>query len=90
VPTNTAIQGREARKEHAGRTELSHALPFPSENWHTSMQDARRHSSLGYLTPEEEYAAAVAARLGSPLTPVVAFTSAWAQTNVQDPRDANL
>lgn len=74
-----------------------------NQNWHTSLEDARRiieawrvdyntvrpHSSLGYRTPEE-YAAQVAARPASPPTPVVSFTSAWVQTDVQDPRNANL
>jgi putative transposase len=74
-----------------------------NQNWHTSLEDARRsieawrvdyntvrpHSSLGYLTPVE-YAASIAARPASPPTPVVSPTPAWAQTNVQEPRSANL
>jgi len=74
-----------------------------NQNWFTSLEDARQiieawrkdyntvrpHSSLGYLTPEE-YAAAVTARPASPPTPVVSVTSAWARTDVQEPRSANL
>jgi putative transposase len=74
-----------------------------NQNWHTSLADARRiieawrmdyntarpHSSLGYLTPEE-YAATVATRPASPPTPVVSHKPAWAQTDVQQPRSANL
>jgi len=74
-----------------------------NQNWFTSLEDARQiieawrkdyntvrpHSSLGYLTPRE-YAAAVAARPASPPTPVVSVTSAWARTDVQEPRSANL
>ena len=74
-----------------------------NQNWHTSLEDARRiieawrmdyntvrpHSSLGYLTPEE-YAAAVPARPASPPTPVFSVTTVWEQTDVQDPRSANL
>jgi len=74
-----------------------------NQNWHTSLEDARRtieawrvdyntvrpHSSLGYRTPEE-YAAAVTARPASPPTPVVSHSQAWDQTDVQDPRSANL
>jgi len=62
-----------------------------NQNWHTSLEDARRsieawrvdyntvrpHNSLGYLTPVE-YATRIAAR------------PAWAQTNVQESRSANL
>ena len=73
-----------------------------NQSWHTSLQDARRiieawrtdyntvrpHSSLGYLTPEE-YAAACAGRPASIPTPVASHTSAWAQTDVQQPRSAN-
>jgi putative transposase len=74
-----------------------------NQNWFTSLGDARRiieawrmdyntvrpHSSLGYLTPEE-YAAAIAARPASPPTPVVSITAVWEQTDVQQPRSANL
>jgi putative transposase len=74
-----------------------------NQNWHTSLEDARRtieawrvdyntvrpHSSLGYRTPEE-YAAAVAAQPASPPTPVVSLSQAWDQTDVQEPRSANL
>lgn len=74
-----------------------------NQNWHTSLGDARRiieawrmdynsvrpHSSLGYLTPEE-YATAVAVRPASPPTPVVSIASVGAQTEVQEPRSANL
>ena len=74
-----------------------------NQSWHTSLEDARQiieawrkdyntvrpHSSLGYRTPEE-YAAAVAARPASPPTPVVSITPVWEQTNVQEPRSANL
>jgi len=73
-----------------------------NQSWHTSLQDAqqsieawrvdyntvRPHSSLGYLTPEEY--AATAARPASTPTPVVPHTSAWVQTDVQQPRSANL
>ena len=74
-----------------------------NQNWHTSLQDARRiieawrvdyntarpHSSLGYLTPEE-YAATIVVRPASPPTPVVSVTQVWDQTDVQEPRSANL
>lgn len=74
-----------------------------NQSWHTSLEDARQiieawqkdyntvrpHSSLGYRTPEE-YAAAVAARPASPPTPVVSITPVWEQTDVQEPRSANL
>jgi len=74
-----------------------------NQSWHTSLDDARRsieawrtdyntvrpHSSLGYLTPVE-YAATVAARPASPPTPVVSPMPALAQTDVQQPRSANL
>jgi len=74
-----------------------------NQNWHTSLGDARRiieawrmdynsvrpHSSLRYLTPKE-YATAVAVRPASPPTPVVSIASVRAQTEVQEPRSANL
>jgi putative transposase len=74
-----------------------------NQSWHTSLEDARQsieawrldyntvrpHSSLGYLTPEE-YAATTATRPASPPTPVVCRTSAWAQTNMHQPRSVNL
>lgn len=74
-----------------------------NQDWHTSLEDARRtieawrvdyntvrpHSSLRYRTPKE-YAAAVAARPASPPTPVISLSQAWDQTDVQDPRSANL
>jgi putative transposase len=74
-----------------------------NQNWFVSLEDARRiieawradynavrpHSSLGYQTPEE-YAAEVATRPASPPTPVVSVTPAWTQTDVQEPRSANL
>ena len=74
-----------------------------NQSWHTSLEDARRsieawredynttrpHSSLGYLTPEE-YAAAAAARPASPPTPVVCVAPLWEQTDLQEPRSANL
>jgi putative transposase len=59
------------------------------EAWRVDYNTVRPHSSLGYQTPEE-YAAAVAARPASPPTPVVSVTSAWARTDVQEPRNANL
>jgi putative transposase len=74
-----------------------------NQNWYTNLEDARQiieawrmdyntvrpHSSLGYLTPEE-YAAAVAARPASTPAPVASLTQVWAQTDVQEPRSANL
>lgn len=74
-----------------------------NQSWYTSLEDARGiieawredyngvrpHSSLGYLTPEE-YAATAAARPASPPTPVVSHMPAWAQTDVQQTRGANL
>jgi len=74
-----------------------------NQGWFTSLDEARRiieawredyntvrpHSSLGYRTPEE-YAAAVAARPASPPTPVVSVIPVWAETDVQEPRSANL
>ena len=58
------------------------------EAWRTDYNTVRPHSSLGYLTPEE-YAATVAARPAS--TPRRSSpTPQWAQTDVQDPRSANL
>lgn len=85
MPTNTAIHGRrEARKAHAGRTELSYVFPFPSQNWHTSMEDAPATQQLGIPDTGR-----VRGR-GSPPdrrlpTPVVSFTSAWAQGMCQIP-----
>jgi putative transposase len=74
-----------------------------NQSWHTSLEDARQiieawrkdyntvrpHSSLGYRTPKE-YAARIAARPASPPTPVVSITSVEAQTEMQEPRSANL
>ena len=74
-----------------------------SQSWYTSLEDARQiieawrtdynsirpHSSLGYLTPEE-YAATAASRPASPPTPVVSHRPAWAQTDMQETRNANL
>jgi putative transposase len=74
-----------------------------SQSWYTSLDDARHiieawrmdyntirpHSSLGYQTPAE-YANAIAARPASPPTPVVSPTPLWEQTDVQQPRSANL
>jgi putative transposase len=74
-----------------------------SQSWYTSLDDARQiieawrmdyntvrpHSSLGYQTPAE-YADTIAARPASPPTPVVSPTPLWEQTDVQQPRSANL
>jgi putative transposase len=74
-----------------------------NQSWYTNLEDAqqiieawrmdynsvRPHSSLGYLTPEE-YAVAATARPASPPTPVVSHMPAWVQTDVQEPRSANL
>ena len=72
-----------------------------SQSWYTSLEDARQiieawrmdyntvrpHSSLGYRTPAE-YAAA--ARPASPPTPVVSTKLLREQTDVKQPRSANL
>ena len=74
-----------------------------NQNWFVSLDDARRiieawrvdynterpHSSLGYRTPEE-FAAEVAVRPASPPTPVASIALAWAGSDVQEPRSANL
>lgn len=74
-----------------------------NQSWYTSLEEARRiieawredyntvrpHSSLGYLTPQE-YAATVATRPASPPIPVVCVAAVWEQTDLQEPRSANL
>ncbi|MFZ0880613.1 MAG: transposase, partial [Candidatus Acidiferrales bacterium] len=55
------------------------------EDWRVDYNTVRPHSSLGYRTPEE-----FAARPASPPTPVVSMTPAWANSDVQQPRSANL
>jgi putative transposase len=59
------------------------------EAWRVDYNTVRPHSSLGYLTPEE-FAASAAARPASPPTPVVSIAPAWAGSDVQEPRSANL
>lgn len=59
------------------------------EAWRIDYNKVRPHSSLRYLTPEE-FAASAAARPASPPTPVVSPVPAWAGSNVQEPRSANL
>lgn len=59
------------------------------EAWRLDYNTVRPHSSLRYLTPEE-FAATVAARPASPPTPVVSIAPAWAGSDVQQPRSANL
>ncbi|MGB9479447.1 MAG: IS3 family transposase [Candidatus Acidiferrum sp.] len=59
------------------------------EDWRVDYNTVRPHSSLGYRTPEE-FAASVAARPASPPTPVVSIDPAWAGSDVQEPRSANL
>ena len=59
------------------------------EEWRVDYNTVRPHSSLRYLTPEE-FAASVAARPASPPTPVVSIAPAWAESDVQEPRSANL
>ena len=74
-----------------------------NQNWFVDLRDAREvidawrvdhntvhpHSSVRYLTPEE-FAESVAARPASPSTPVVSIDPAWAGSDVQEPRSANL
>ena len=74
-----------------------------NQSWYTSLEDARRiieawredyngvrpHSSLGYLTPEE-YAATAVPRPASSPTPIVCAAPVWEQTDLQEPRSANL
>ena len=67
---------------------LQHARKM-IEDWRMDYNTVRPHSSLGYRTPEE-YAAIVAARPASPPTPVVSIDPAWAGTDVQESRSANL
>lgn len=66
------------------------------EAWRVDYNTVRPHSSLGYRTPEE-FAAEAAARPvptlsgpASPPTPVVSIAPAWAGSDVQQPRSANL
>src|SRR5271169_5693549 len=59
------------------------------ESWRVDYNTVRPHSSLRYLTPEE-FAASAAARPASPPTPVVSSDPAWAGSDVQEPRSANL
>ena len=59
------------------------------EAWRVDYNTVRPHSSLGYLTPEE-FAASAAARPASPPTPAISVTPAWAGSDVQEPRSANL
>ncbi len=59
------------------------------EAWRVDFNTVRPHSSLGYLTPEE-FAGSAAARPASPPTPVVSPVPAWAGSNGQEPRSANL
>jgi len=59
------------------------------EAWRVDYNTVRPHSSLRYLT-REEFAASAATRPASPPTPVVSITPAWANSDVQEPRSANL
>ena len=59
------------------------------EDWRVDYNTVRPYSSLSYLTPEE-FAASVVARPASPPTPVVSVASAWAGSDAQGPRSANL
>jgi Integrase core domain len=59
------------------------------EDWQVDDNTVRPHRSRGYRTPEE-FAAVVAARPASPPTPVVSIDPAWAGSDVQEPRSANL
>jgi putative transposase len=59
------------------------------EAWRVDYNTVRPHSSLRYLTPEE-FAASAARRPASPPTPVVSIAPAWANSDVQEPRSANL
>jgi putative transposase len=59
------------------------------EAWRVDYNTVRPHSSLRYLTPEE-FAASIATRPASPPTPVTSIVPAWAGSDVQQPRSANL
>jgi putative transposase len=59
------------------------------EEWRVDYNTVRQHSSLGYLTPEE-FAASMSARPASPPTPVASIDLVWANSDVQEPRSANL
>jgi putative transposase len=59
------------------------------EEWRVDYNTVRPHSSLGYLTPEE-FAASMSARPASPPTPVASIDLVWANSDVQEPRSANL
>ena len=59
------------------------------EAWRVDYNTVRPHSALDYQTPEE-FAAGAAARPASAPTPVVPIAPAWAGSDVQEPRSANL
>jgi transposase InsO family protein len=59
------------------------------EDWRVDYNPVRPHSSLRYLTPEE-FAATAAARPASPPKPVGSINSAWAESDLQELRSANL
>jgi putative transposase len=68
--------------------DLKHAREV-IEAWRVDYNTVRPHSSLGYLTPEE-FAVSTAARPASPPTPVASIDPAWANSDVQESRSANL
>jgi len=59
------------------------------EAWRVDYNTVRPHSSLRYLTPKE-FAASVTARPPSPPTAVASTIPVWAESDVQQPRSANL